>query len=104
MTTYKQSPDGNVSSDVSITYEAQTSEKGQDVRELQSALEDDAGQKSTHAHAVTFSTVDDVRFYKPIESYEGFHRWDPYFEWEDKEEKKLVRKVRMSTGAVQVGG
>jgi hypothetical protein len=32
-------------------------------------------------------------FYKPIESYEGYHRWDPSFQWEAKEEKKLVRKV-----------
>jgi hypothetical protein len=32
-------------------------------------------------------------FYKPIESYEGYHRWDPQFQWEAKEEKKLVRKV-----------
>lgn len=35
----------------------------------------------------------DLRFYKPIASYEGLHRWDPYFEWTPKEEKQLVRKV-----------
>ncbi|KAM0802956.1 major facilitator superfamily domain-containing protein [Usnea florida] len=29
----------------------------------------------------------------PLESYEGKHRYDPKFEWEPKEEKKLVRKL-----------
>lgn len=32
--------------------------------------------------------------YRPVESYEGFHRYDPDFEWEPEEEKKVVRKVR----------
>lgn len=32
-------------------------------------------------------------FYKPIDSYEGIHRFDPDFQWDPKEEKKLVRKV-----------
>lgn len=35
----------------------------------------------------------DDEFYKPIASYEGIHRWDPDFEWEPEEEKKVVRKV-----------
>lgn len=51
------------------------------------------GLKSTHERAVTFSAAEDVRFYKPIESCEGYHRWDPDFEWDPKEEKKLVRKL-----------
>lgn len=33
-------------------------------------------------------------FYKPVESYEGRHRFDPYFQWEPTAEKKVVRKVR----------
>lgn len=32
-------------------------------------------------------------FYKPIDSYEGRHRYDPSFEWTPKEEKRVVRKV-----------
>ena len=40
-----------------------------------------------------FDTESFEDFYKPIESYEGFHRYDPNFQWEAKEEKKLVRKV-----------
>lgn len=42
---------------------------------------------------VAFETTEDVRHYKPIPTYEGIHRWDPDFEWDEKEEKKLVRKV-----------
>lgn len=34
-----------------------------------------------------------IESYKPIAEYEGAHRWDPSFEWEEKEEKKLVRRV-----------
>lgn len=31
--------------------------------------------------------------YRPVDSYEGLHRYDPDFEWEPQEEKKVVRKV-----------
>lgn len=34
-----------------------------------------------------------IESYKPIAEYEGAHRWDPSFEWEPKEEKRLVRRV-----------
>ena len=33
------------------------------------------------------------RYYKPIDTYEGRHRWDPNAEWTEKEEKHIVRKV-----------
>jgi hypothetical protein len=33
------------------------------------------------------------RFYEPIPEYEGRHRWDPHAEWDEREEKQLVRKV-----------
>ena len=42
----------------------------------------------------TFDAIGDQSFYTPIERYEGKHRYDPEFEWEPKEEKRLVRKVR----------
>jgi hypothetical protein len=32
--------------------------------------------------------------YRPVDTYEGLHRYDPDFEWKPEEEKKLVRKVR----------
>lgn len=31
--------------------------------------------------------------YRPIDSYEGIHRYDPDFDWEPEEERKVVRKV-----------
>lgn len=31
---------------------------------------------------------------RPVETYEGIHRYDPDFDWEPEEEKKVVRKVR----------
>ena len=40
-----------------------------------------------------FDTADDVLHYKPISSYEGLHRWDPHFQWDEAEEKKVIRKV-----------
>ena len=45
-------------------------------------------------HVATFDTFGHPSFYTPIENYEGKHRYDPTFEWEPKEERKLVRKVR----------
>ena len=45
-------------------------------------------------HVATFETLANPSFYTPIENYEGKHRYDPTFEWEPKEERKLVRKVR----------
>lgn len=44
----------------------------------------------------TFETISDDSYYTPIDDYEGKHRYDPKFEWEPKEEKKLVRKVGQS--------
>lgn len=41
----------------------------------------------------TFENESLESFYKPIDSYEGRHRWDPDFQWEQKEEKRVVRKV-----------
>lgn len=31
--------------------------------------------------------------YKPIENYEGAHRYDPHYQWTEGEEKRLVRRV-----------
>lgn len=40
-----------------------------------------------------FATGGNIDAYKPIEKYEGAHRYDPLFEWTEKEEKKLIRRV-----------
>lgn len=42
------------------------------------------------ADDAAFDMTEDIRYYKPIDTYEGIHRWDPEFEWEEWEEKKIV--------------
>ncbi|KAK5116078.1 hypothetical protein LTR85_009360 [Meristemomyces frigidus] len=42
---------------------------------------------------VTFDTDSLEEYYKPIDSYEGIHRYDPEFQWTPAEEKKVVRKI-----------
>ena len=56
------------------------------------SIDDETSSKSSGRRA--WDQVDDPRFYKPIDTYEGIHRWDPEVEWTPEEEKKLVRKVR----------
>lgn len=51
------------------------------------------GRSKNYAEGTAFETTEDVRYYKPIPTYEGIHRWDPDFEWEEHEEKKIVRQV-----------
>lgn len=48
---------------------------------------------TTRAGAKAFDNASLEQYYKPIDSYEGRHRWDPDFAWEAKEEKRVVRKV-----------
>lgn len=42
-----------------------------------------------------WATGGNIEVYKPIPEYEGAHRYDPLFEWDPKEERKLVRKVSL---------
>ncbi len=48
------------------------------------------------AEGRTFETESLEDFYKPIAEYEGAHRYDPKFAWEQKEEKRVVRKIGKS--------
>ncbi|KAJ5386006.1 hypothetical protein N7509_008547 [Penicillium cosmopolitanum] len=41
----------------------------------------------------TFDSGAGHHLYRPIDSYEGIHRWDPDFEWTENEEKQIVRKT-----------
>ncbi|KAJ5749660.1 hypothetical protein N7533_006688 [Penicillium manginii] len=41
----------------------------------------------------TFNSGAGHHLYRPIDSYEGIHRWDPDFEWTENEEKRIVRKI-----------
>jgi len=43
----------------------------------------------------TFETSGLEPYYKPIDKYEGRHRYDPDFGWEPEEEKRVVRKVSL---------
>ncbi|KAK4555704.1 hypothetical protein LTR86_007457 [Recurvomyces mirabilis] len=47
----------------------------------------------TREGRTTFETESLEEYYKPIDSYEGAHRYDPKFEWTTAEEKRLVRKI-----------
>jgi hypothetical protein len=44
--------------------------------------------------ATTYASAGLDAYYKPIERYEGYHRYDPNFDWEPEEERRLIRKVR----------
>ncbi|KAJ5766280.1 uncharacterized protein N7511_003896 [Penicillium nucicola] len=41
----------------------------------------------------TFEASDSPHLFRPIDNYEGLHRWDPDFQWTEQEEKKIVRKI-----------
>jgi hypothetical protein len=43
--------------------------------------------------ATTFETDGLETFYRPIEGYEGAHRYDPEYTWSAADEKRVVRKV-----------
>jgi hypothetical protein len=36
-------------------------------------------------------------FYKPIEGYEGLHRYDPEYTWSSTDERSVVRKVCLTS-------
>lgn len=50
-----------------------------------------AGRRRSHVGTFDNDSLED--FYKPIDAYEGKHRYDPKFQWEKKEETRVVRKV-----------
>jgi hypothetical protein len=55
----------------------------------------DREQQQIHSNKVdaTFESGAVYHLFRPIDSYEGLHRWDPDFQWTEQEEKKIVRKV-----------
>jgi hypothetical protein len=50
-----------------------------------------------HNNRTTFETESLESYYKPIDKYEGRHRYDPEFEWTAAEEKRVVRKASTSS-------
>ena len=80
---------------------------GQDQSFIPSHLESDSSTSGslkedleTNAYNTKGESVfDDTRaadFYKPIEKYEGRHRFDPSATWSDDEERRLVRRVSLN--------
>lgn len=61
-----------------------------DTKDL-SSLETLSTRSGHHGDAFDTSGLDDL--YKPISTYEGIHRYDPKFQWQDAEENKIIRKV-----------
>ena len=55
--------------------------------------EEDFQQKRSTGVKSTFDAGVNHHLYRPIDTYEGIHRWDPDFEWTENEEKRIVRKV-----------
>ncbi|KAJ5547425.1 hypothetical protein N7494_005010 [Penicillium frequentans] len=59
-----------------------------------SILESDQESQQTQGYDNgTFQVKEGHEYYRPIDSYEGMHRWDPGFEWTEEEEKNIVRKI-----------
>lgn len=50
------------------------------------------GPRQRKGHS-TFKDEGLGQFWKPLDTYEGAHRFDRDFHWEEEEEKKLVKKV-----------
>ncbi|KAI9700797.1 MAG: hypothetical protein M1836_002166 [Candelina mexicana] len=55
-----------------------------------SVVDDNGDLQKRHG---TFETFGKPTLYQPIDTYEGKHRYDPDFQWQPKEERKLVRKL-----------
>lgn len=49
--------------------------------------------RAQEREGVTFDNAGLESHYKPIAKYEGLHRYDPDFDWEPEEERRIVRKV-----------
>jgi hypothetical protein len=61
-------------------------------------FDEEAPLKSTTFHTDGLET-----FYKPIEGYEGAHRYDPEYKWSAEDEGRIVHKVCISYLTVSVG-
>ena len=74
-------------SDINVTGSGNTSDAGSHVPK--------SGLRSRAREGYTFDADGlEKEYYKPIDTYEGIHRYDPDFDWEPEEERKVVRKVR----------
>lgn len=67
-------------------------------RSLESSQTDVSGLSSVDGKRGTTWAAQGLKTdsYRPVDTYEGIHRYDPDFEWKPEEEKRVVRKVRRS--------
>jgi hypothetical protein len=64
------------------------------------SLRDDIENSSSDENNIKGTVFDDsaaAEFYRPVEKYEGRHRFDPTATWTPEEERKLLRTVRLLT-------
>jgi len=89
-------------SSTSVSLAEQNKELGVSTRPVEKDIDASSQSKDEQPHTSsnTFVSAGLDDYYKPLESYEGYHRYDPEFVWEPKEEKKIVRKVSLSLAAV----
>lgn len=59
---------------------------------LRDDIENSSGDESTNKGTV-FDDHAAAEFYRPVEKYEGKHRFDPTATWTPEEERNLVRRV-----------
>jgi hypothetical protein len=57
------------------------------------STEDIETSQLDNIHGSVFDDSGAAQFYKPIEKYEGAHRFDPSATWTPEEERKLIRTV-----------
>lgn len=57
------------------------------------STEDIETSQLDNIHGSVFDDSSAAQFYKPIEKYEGAHRFDPNATWTPEEERKLIRTV-----------
>jgi len=65
--------------------------RGSDIKAYPIAAVDEPSLFSTGNKAWETGSLDPD--WKPVKGYEGAHRYDPSFEWDQAEEKRVVRKV-----------
>lgn len=67
------------------------------VKSSWSSLDEDEHANENTVYGSVFSDSRAQEFYKPIEKYEGRHRFDMHATWTEQEEKALVRRVSAYT-------
>lgn len=73
-------------------YDAKDLEVAKDAAETTSYSKTDSLRVGESEGGV-IATGGNLDSYRPIDAYEGAHRFDPLYQWTENEEKRLVRRV-----------